>query len=49
MGPLQELTFEEAWEKDPRQVVRDAVRRMLPKNFLNQKRLTRLVFVEPAK
>lgn len=46
MGHLKELTFEQAWAKDPKNVIREAVRRMLPKNFLNQKRLNNLVFVD---
>lgn len=48
MGHLKELTFEQAWSKDPKKVIRETVRRMLPKNFLNQKRLKNLVFVENA-
>jgi ribosomal protein L13 len=35
--------------KDPKKVVREAVRRMLPKNFLNQKRLNNLLFSEDEK
>jgi large subunit ribosomal protein L13 len=37
MGHLKEMTFQQAWTKDPKKVVRETVRRMLPKNFLNQK------------
>ncbi|MEK7110342.1 MAG: 50S ribosomal protein L13 [Patescibacteria group bacterium] len=44
MGHLKTLTFRQAFEKNPRQVIRDTVRRMLPKNFLNQRRLTNLKF-----
>jgi large subunit ribosomal protein L13 len=46
MGHLKEKTYEQEFAKDPKKVVREAVRRMLPKNFLNQKRLNNLVFVE---
>jgi len=46
MGHLKEKTYEEAFAKDPKWVVREAVRRMLPKNFLNAKRLKNLIFVE---
>ena len=46
VGHLKEKTFEEAMEKDPKWVIREAVRRMLPKNFLNAKRLKNLIFVE---
>ena len=45
VGHLKELTFEEKFEKDPTWVLRQAVRKMLPKNFLNQKRLANLVFI----
>ncbi len=46
MGHLREKTLEQVHEKDPRRILREAVRRMLPKNFLNAKRLKNLVFVE---
>jgi len=46
VGHLKELTFRQKMEKDPRTVLREAVRRMLPKNFLNQKRMKNLIFVE---
>ncbi len=48
MGHLKTLSFEQAFEKNPKQVIRDAVRRMMPKNFLNQKRLNNLIFVDDA-
>lgn len=44
VGHLKKLTFEQKFAKDPRSVVREAVRRMLPKNFLNQKRMKNLIF-----
>ncbi len=46
MGHLKEKTYEQEFLKDPTHVVREAVRRMLPKNFLNQKRLNNLVFIK---
>lgn len=46
VGHLKELTFEQKFAKDPRSVLRQAVRKMLPKNFLNQKRLNNLIFEE---
>ena len=44
MGHLKELKFEEAFKRDPNKVLRETVRHMLPKNFLNQKRLNNLKF-----
>ncbi|MBI4086256.1 MAG: 50S ribosomal protein L13 [Candidatus Liptonbacteria bacterium] len=46
VGHLKKQTYEEIVKKDPRQAVREAVRRMLPKNFLNAKRLKNLIFIE---
>ena len=46
MGHLKTKTFRQAFEKDPKHVLREAVRRMLPKNFLNHKRIKNLVFVD---
>ena len=46
MGHLKEATFEQAFTKNPKAVLRGAVRRMLPKNFLNAKRLKNLIFVD---
>lgn len=46
VGHLKERTFKQAFAKDPKWVLKEAVRRMLPKNSLNSKRLKRLVFVE---
>ncbi len=46
IGHLKTKSFEEAFQKDPKKVVREAVRRMLPKNFLNSRRLKNLVFIE---
>ena len=44
VGHLKEKRFEEAMAKDPKWVIRQAVRRMLPKNFLNARRMKRLIF-----
>lgn len=44
MGHLKERTFENAFGRAPQTVFRNAVRRMLPKNFLNQRRLRNLRF-----
>lgn len=49
MGHLKEARYQDVFAKDPRRVVREAVRRMLPKNFLNQRRLNNLMFVDEAK
>jgi len=46
VGHLKELTYEQKFAKDPRAVLRQAVRKMLPKNFLNQQRIKNLIFVE---
>jgi large subunit ribosomal protein L13 len=46
VGHLKELSYEQKFAKDPRSVLRQAVRKMLPKNFLNQKRIKNLIFVE---
>lgn len=46
VGGIKTETFKQAFSKDPKRVIREAVRRMLPKNSLNPKRLKNLVFVE---
>src|SRR3990167_4852349 len=43
MGHLKSKTLEEVFEKDPAGVLRQAVERMLPKNFLRAKRIKRLI------
>lgn len=43
IGHLKEINLEKMWEKDPRRVLRMAVRGMLPKNKLRDKRLKRLI------
>ncbi len=49
VGHLKELRLEEKLAKDPRWVLKQAVRKMLPKNFLNQKRIKNLIFKEDSK
>jgi len=46
VGHLKETKFEDAFAKDPKKVLREAVRRMLPKNFLNPRRMKNLIFIE---
>ena len=46
VGHLKEKTFEQHMERDPKFVLRRAVRKMLPQNFLTAKRLSNLIFVE---
>ncbi len=46
VGHVKTKTFKEAVAKDPRWVLRQAVRKMLPKNFLTQKRMKKLIFIE---
>ena len=43
MGHLKEATLKELFEKNPANVLRIAVERMLPKNSLNSKRIKRLI------
>ena len=47
VGHLKEKSFEQHMAKDPRFVLRHAVRKMLPRNFLTQQRIKNLIFVEP--
>lgn len=42
MGGLKERTFQEQMDRDSRQVIRNAVKNMLPKNKLQKKRMKRL-------
>ncbi len=46
MGHLKTKKLEQVRAKDPKKVIREAVRRMLPKNFLNQRRMKNLIFIE---
>ena len=43
MGHLRETTYKVAFEKSPEKVLRHAVRGMLPKNFIRDRRLRNLV------
>ena len=45
-GHLKSKTFEEAFMRNPKWVLIEAVRKMLPKNKLNARRLKNLVFVD---
>ncbi len=49
VGHLKELTYKQQMEKNPKEILRRAVRKMLPRNFLTQKRIKNLVFVEAPK
>ena len=49
MGHLKEETLGERMAKDPKKALRETVRHMLPKNFLNAKRLNNLIFIEHGK
>lgn len=42
MGHLRENVYKDAFAKSPEKVLMLAVKRMLPQNFLNQKRLNHL-------
>ncbi|MDP1718854.1 MAG: 50S ribosomal protein L13 [bacterium] len=42
MGHLREKVYQDAFEQSPEKVLVLAVKRMLPQNFLKQKRLNRL-------
>lgn len=44
VGHLKTKTLKQAWSKDPKWVIREAVRKMLPKNKLNSRRLKKLIF-----
>ena len=47
VGHLKEKRLEQQMAKDPRCVLRHAVRKMLPRNFLTQKRIN-LILVDSA-
>jgi len=49
VGHLKKRSFKEFFEKDPRRVIQEAVRRMLPKNSLNSRRLKNLILIEDGK
>jgi large subunit ribosomal protein L13 len=44
VGHLKATKFRDAFAKSPQKVIREAVRRMLPKNSLAAKRLKNLIF-----
>lgn len=44
VGHLKIKILEQKWQKDPKWVIREAVRKMLPKNKLNSRRLKNLIF-----
>lgn len=46
MGHVKEQTLAERKAKDPKYMLRETVRHMLPKNFLNTPRLKNLVFIK---
>jgi large subunit ribosomal protein L13 len=46
VGHVKEARLEEKMAKNPRWVLQHAVRKMLPRNFLTQKRIKNLIFVE---
>ncbi len=46
MGHLKTETLEMAWKKDPKKVIRETILHMLPKNFLQSRRILNLVFVD---
>lgn len=46
VGHLKELTYKQKFAKDPKAVLRQAVRKMLPRNFLTTRRLKNLIFVD---
>jgi len=46
-GGFRELTFEQLMQRDPRKIIQQAVKGMLPKNKLRDKRMSRLkIFVD---
>ena len=49
VGHLKETRLEERLAKNPKKAIREAVRKMLPRNFLNQRRLRHLIFMEKVK
>lgn len=49
VGHLKEKNFEQKMAQDPKWVLRRAVRKMLPRNFLTQKRIKNLIFIENQK
>jgi large subunit ribosomal protein L13 len=48
VGHLKEKSLEQKMDQDPKWVLQRAVRKMLPRNFLTQKRIKNLVFLDKA-
>ena len=46
VGHLKETKFKDAFAKDPKKVLRETVKHMMPKNFLNHRRIVNLIFIE---
>lgn len=46
MGHLKQRTYAEQFKKSPEKVIREAIRRMLPKNFINARRMNQLSFTD---
>jgi|SRR5882724_7080721 len=46
MGHVKEQTLAERKAKDPKKMLRETVRHMLPKNFINTPRMKHLVFID---
>lgn len=46
VGHLKEERLKDVFKKDPKRAIKESVRRMLPKNTLNQRRLQNLIFIE---
>ena len=46
VGHIKTMSLEEKFAKDPKRVLRDSVRKMLPRNFLTAKRIKNLIFID---
>jgi large subunit ribosomal protein L13 len=44
VGNLKVKTLEQVWSKNPKKVILECVRKMLPKNKLNSRRLKNIIF-----
>lgn len=49
IGHMKEKTYNEAFARDPRWVLRNAVKGMLPKNRLTSERMKQMIFVSDEK
>jgi len=45
IGNMKKIPFGKAFDKDPEEVLRESVRKMLPKNRLSKSRLKNIVFI----